>query len=111
MHELALMEDLVTTVQDRIEEGRVTRVFLDVGRLTCVAPDALRFCFEVCAKDTRLEGATLEINEIPGRARCRACETAFELDRRFLPCACGSFELEMTAGEELTLSQVQVEVA
>jgi hydrogenase nickel incorporation protein HypA/HybF len=30
-------------------------------------PDAVRFCFDVCAKDTVVEGALLEIIETPGR--------------------------------------------
>jgi hydrogenase nickel incorporation protein HypA/HybF len=108
MHELALMESLVTTVREQIAGGRVTRVWLEVGRLTCVAPDALRFCFEVCAADTVLEGATLEVREVPGRGRCRDCGEEVELEVAHAPCGCGSFDLEVLAGEELRLDGVEV---
>jgi hydrogenase nickel incorporation protein HypA/HybF len=108
MHELALMESLVTTVRERVVDRRVTRVWLEVGRLSCAAPDALRFCFEVCAADTPLEGATLEVVEVPGRARCRACGQEGVLELAHAPCGCGSFDLEVLAGEELRLEGVEV---
>ena len=56
------------------------RVVLEIGRLSGVVPDALRFCFEICAKDTILDGAALEIREIAGRAHCGACGADVALD-------------------------------
>ena len=49
------------------------RVRLEIGQLAAVMPDAMRFCFDVCARNTVLEGAALEIVEIPGRALCDDC--------------------------------------
>lgn len=108
MHELALMESLVATVDEQVAEARVTKVRLEIGRLSCVAPDALRFCFEVCAAGTRLEGAALDIVEIPGRGRCRACDAEVALDDVLATCGCGSFDLQVIAGQELRLKDVEV---
>lgn len=66
MHELALMDSLVATVGERVGQSRVTAVRLRVGKLAAVAADALRFCFDVCAEGTCLEGAVLEIQETDG---------------------------------------------
>lgn len=69
MHELALMEDLVTTVASEIEGTPgvgVHVVRLEVGRHACASPHALRFCFEICALGTALEGAALDIVETGG---------------------------------------------
>lgn len=66
MHELSLMESLVETVDAQREGARVVVVRLEVGKRSCVAPDALRFCFDVCAHETALEGAKLDIIEMPG---------------------------------------------
>ncbi|MDB4935530.1 MAG: [NiFe] hydrogenase nickel incorporation protein HypA [Labilithrix sp.] len=66
MHELALMEDLVSTVAGEVGEARVHVVRLEVGRQACASPDALRFSFEVCVHGTALEGATLDIVETRG---------------------------------------------
>lgn len=68
VHELALMESLVETVGEQAGAARVVVVRLEVGRGSCVAPDALRFCFDVCAQGTALEGATLEILRSDGDA-------------------------------------------
>jgi hydrogenase nickel incorporation protein HypA/HybF len=67
MHELAITESVVEAVTERIASGRITRVVLEIGRLSGVVPDSVRFCFEVCAAGTRLEGAELDIVELGGR--------------------------------------------
>ncbi len=66
MHELALMEDLVSMVEDEAGDARVHVVRLEVGREACASPHALRFCFEICAHGTALEGAALDIVETRG---------------------------------------------
>ena len=66
MHELALIEDLLTTVESGVGGAKVQIVRLVVGQKSCASPHALRFAFEVCTNGTALEGATLEILETPG---------------------------------------------
>jgi hydrogenase nickel incorporation protein HypA/HybF len=57
MHELSIADGIVEHCADRANGARVLRVRLEIGVLSCVTADALRFCFDVCAKDTMLEGA------------------------------------------------------
>jgi hydrogenase nickel incorporation protein HypA/HybF len=66
MHELALSQAIVDMCAERAAGARVLRVTLEVGALAAVLPEALRFCFDVCARDTALEGAALEIVETDG---------------------------------------------
>ena len=66
MHELALIENLITTVTREVGDARVHVVRLNVGRHACTSRHALRFCFEVCVWRTPLEGAALEIIETDG---------------------------------------------
>ena len=108
MHELALMESLVESVVERVGDARVTTVRLEVGRLTCVVPEALSFCFDVCASGTRLEGAAIEILEVEGRGRCRACGRELAVEPLGALCACGSADVEVLAGGELRLREVEV---
>lgn len=68
MHELSLMEDLVSQISSELSGCRVHVIRLEVGDASCASPEALRFCFEVCAKDTALEFATLEISRTEGEA-------------------------------------------
>jgi hydrogenase nickel incorporation protein HypA/HybF len=108
MHELAITQEVVAIVRERFGEARVARVVLEIGRLSAVLPDAVRFCFEACAEGTTLEGAMLEIVETTGVARCRACESQVDLDRPFGVCGCGSSDLSWISGDELRIKQVEV---
>ena len=74
MHELSIASGIVEICAERAGDARVTRVRLEIGQLSAVMPDAVRFCFDVCARNTVLEGAALEIVETPGRAVCRDCD-------------------------------------
>jgi hydrogenase nickel incorporation protein HypA/HybF len=105
---MALTQDLIELVDERCRGRRVTRVVLRVGRLAAVVPDAFKFCFELCAAGTAAEGAELEIVEIEGSARCRACARHFAVDVPYGTCACGSHELEILSGHELELKQLEV---
>jgi hydrogenase nickel incorporation protein HypA/HybF len=108
MHELGIASDVIDTVCTRGGGARVTRVVLEIGRLSAVLPDAIRFCFELVAVGTLAEGAQLEIIETPGRARCRACSAEVVLERPFGRCACGGTDLEWLSGEELTIKEMEV---
>lgn len=66
MHELAITESLVDCVCESVGDASVVRVVVEIGKRSAVMPDAVRGCFEVCAKGTVLEDATLEIVEPPG---------------------------------------------
>jgi hydrogenase nickel incorporation protein HypA/HybF len=66
VHELSLMEDLVTTISVEIEGAHVDVVRLEVGRQSGASPHALRFCFDVCTRGTPLEGAALDVVETNG---------------------------------------------
>jgi hydrogenase nickel incorporation protein HypA/HybF len=108
VHELALMESVVSEVIERVGPARVTTVRLEIGRLTAVIPDAMRFCFDVCAQGTSLEGATLEIASIPGRARCGSCGRERAIETYADLCDCGAAELSVLQGEELRIKNVEV---
>ncbi len=108
MHELAIAQELVNLACARGGDGaRIVRVVVAVGKLSAVLPDALRFCFDEVTRETAAEGARLDIVETPGRARCRACGGAVELERPFGRCACGGTDLEWLSGEELELREVE----
>lgn len=109
MHEMALTQDLVSLIAEHCAGRRVTRVVLEVGKLSAVVPDAFRFCFELCAEGTPAEGAELEIVELAGRARCRDCARELGLDSIFERCTCGSFSLDFLSGEQLQLREVEVQ--
>src|SRR5262245_10147508 len=108
MHELGITQEIVELVMERTGGARIRRVVIEIGKLSAVLPDAVRFCFEVCSQDTPLDGAELTIIELPGRARCRFCAAELLLEQPFGRCECGSTDLEWLSGEELTIKEVEV---
>ncbi len=110
MHEMAITQSVVQSVAERCEGHQVDQVTLLIGRLSGVVGDSVRFCFDLCTMGTELEGATLEIVDVPGRARCRDCEELVELPDFIALCPCGSADLEIVAGQELLIQKVEVKV-
>lgn len=108
MHELSVTQSIVDAVVERMGDATVTGVCLEVGRLSGVVPDAVRFCFDVVCAGTTLEGARLVIVEPPGRARCRDCAGEFGLDYPIPLCPCGSANVEITQGRQLRITSVEV---
>lgn len=108
MHELGVTQNIVAIVSERAGGHIVKRVTLEIGKLSAVMPEAIRFCFDVCAKNTVLERARLEIIEIDGRARCRDCGHEFCFTAAAGACRCGSRNVVCVAGEELNVKEMEV---
>ncbi len=108
MHELGLTQEVIEIACRKCEGARVRRVVLEVGLLTAVLPDAMLFCFDLCAEGTPLEGAKLDIRQVPGKARCRKCSKDLTLEQPFGNCPCGSLDLEWLSGQELRIVELEV---
>jgi len=110
MHEMEITQSIVAIVAEQADGRKVKRVTLEIGKLAAVMPDAIRFCFDVVAQGSALDGAALDIIEIPGRARCLDCGSDVMLADVFGQCGCGSRKLERLAGQELNIKSMELEV-
>lgn len=112
MHEMSLAEAVVRIVTDKARAAsvsRVTVVRLEIGALSHVEPAALSFAFEAVAPGTPAQGARLEIDRAPGRARCDTCGATVEVDRLGAACpACGAYGLTVLSGDELRVKEMEV---
>lgn len=108
MHELAIVQEIIELAVEASRGRKVSRVVLEVGKLSAVLPDALRFCFDLAAEGTAVEGATLTIVETPGLARCRSCGETLELPTPFGRCSCDCTDLDWLSGEELKIREMEV---
>ena len=52
MHELAIAEGVVDTVTQRLPGARITSVHLEIGALSGVVADSIRFCFDLATEGT-----------------------------------------------------------
>lgn len=110
LHELSIAEAIIDVAARQADGRRVTKVRVQVGRLRQVVPSALDFSFGLVAEGTPVEGAELEMEEVPVSARCGACGWRGGLPDFPLQCrACGSPEPEILAGEELLVESLDLE--
>jgi hydrogenase nickel incorporation protein HypA/HybF len=108
VHELAVTQSVVDAVSEHVGTRRVVSVRVEVGTLSGIVADAMRFCFEIASGQTVLEGARLDIDERAGEAHCRDCGSDFTLADLVLLCPCGSADVEVTAGRDLVIKSVEV---
>ena len=113
MHEMALAEGVLQIVQDAAKrEGfrRVRAVWLEIGRLSSVEPEAMRFCFDAVTRHSVADGAQLEIVETPGAAWCMQCSAPAAIGAVGDPCpGCGSYQLQVTGGTEMRVKELEVD--
>jgi len=113
MHEMALSESILKVMQDQAVSQkfkRVETVYLELGELACVTPEAILFCFDVVTKDSLADGAKLKISRSPGEALCMNCNQHVKVGKRGQPCPeCSSYQLRITAGEDMWIKELEVE--
>jgi hydrogenase nickel incorporation protein HypA/HybF len=108
VHELAITEGVVSAVMERLPEAKVTGVRLEIGALSGVVADSVRFCFDLVTQGTNLDGATLDIVEPAAACECRECGAEFAPDWPILACPCGSADVAVLSGADLRILSVQV---
>ncbi|MBS3781991.1 MAG: hydrogenase maturation nickel metallochaperone HypA [Candidatus Thermoplasmatota archaeon] len=70
------MNQLVSALLDELE-GReldaIKEVRIEVGELTFLGEEQMKFAYETLSRDTILEGSELNIDSIPSKIRCEEC--------------------------------------
>lgn len=113
MHEMALCEGVIDIIEREAQRqnfAKVRTIWLEVGALSHVEPEAMRFCFSAVSRGTIAAEARFEIVNVPGAAWCMACEKTVPLGKRYEPCPdCGGHQLQLTAGDELRVKELEVD--
>lgn len=113
MHEMSLAEGIVELVEDtaqREQAHRVGLVVLEIGLLSSVEPEALRFCFDLVARGGIADGAALEIIEVPGAGWCASCTATVPMNELYDACpVCGSHQVQPTGGTEMRVREIAIE--
>jgi hydrogenase nickel incorporation protein HypA/HybF len=114
MHELYLAESILNIVQEyalRQNFSKVNSISLSFGRLSCIESKSLQFAFEVQAKDTLAEKASLDFQILPAVIHCFSCEKDLEVETYSAICSkCGGEEVILTSGtEELRILEMDVD--
>jgi hydrogenase nickel incorporation protein HypA/HybF len=112
MHEMSLAEGIVGIVASTARANgaqAVRAVRLELGALSHVELDALRFSFDVVKRGTVADAARLDVVTTPGRAWCMPCGDTIDLARLGDPCPrCGSHQLQVTQGDEMRVKDIEI---
>ncbi len=113
MHELSIALSLVDAVCEKagtLGEVRVDAVCVRLGALSGVVKEALLFCFEAAAKGTPIDGARLEIEDVPLTVMCPRCSVERRLASvQHLRCpVCDTPTPRVIDGRELELAALEV---
>ena len=114
---MAIAASLIDIVKDEMAKhgaSKLLMVRVCYGKLTNVVPDALSFAFEVQTKQTPLDGAELELKEIPVSVTCGDCSKEFSpegTDLFCMPCPeCDNlFGHAVITGKELYVDHLEAE--
>lgn len=113
MHEMSLAEGVLQLVEEtaqRESARRVKLVILEIGRMSSVQPEALRFCFDAVTRGSIADGAALEIVDVPGSGWCMQCAATVPMEERYGACpTCGSHQVQPTGGTEMRVKEIEIE--
>jgi hydrogenase nickel incorporation protein HypA/HybF len=118
MHELSYATSILNTILEHVNSmdkkiTKVSKINLEIGELTFINFEQLKFAFEVVAESTICEGAELEAEFIKPHVICKDCgyEGSLEANDEFeVVCPkCGSLSLKTKGGKEFNIKNAVVE--
>jgi hydrogenase nickel incorporation protein HypA/HybF len=114
MHEMALADELIRTVERELAQAgvaeRVLELRLAFSRFSCINPDALRFAFSLLSSGSALSEAVLEFTVEPVILSCRTCGNSAASDDFVEQCPrCGSHEVSFGGARGIRLESIEVE--
>jgi hydrogenase nickel incorporation protein HypA/HybF len=113
MHELSVTESLLKIAVEHAEKAdaeRVTDLNIVIGDLASMVDDSIQFYWDIIAKDTIAEGATLHFRRVPAELQCNTCGEKYKPTDKELVCPkCGGVGAKIITGEEFFLESINVE--
>ena len=113
MHELSITESLLKIALQHAEKAnakRITDLHIVIGDLASMVDDSIQFYWEIIAKDTIAEQATLHFRRVPAELQCMTCfEKYHPTDRELICPKCSGVGAKIIAGEEFFRESIDVE--
>ena len=122
MHEAAIAQSIVRTVLTEAEKQgaiKVESIEIEVGELTFLGIDQMRFWVETSFQGTIADGAKLIFKNMKAKIRCNDCEyegdlkvkedPAYHINLPSFSCPrCKSTRIEITQGKEAFIRQIKI---
>lgn len=113
MHELSIAQSILTIAENaapKNNQAMITGVGLQIGELSGIEIEPLKFALSIIKENTILQKADLNIEVIPGEAECTQCKTVFPM-HYFGSCCpkCGSYFVKVLKGREMKVLNITVD--
>ncbi|HID27203.1 MAG: hydrogenase maturation nickel metallochaperone HypA [Methanosarcinales archaeon] len=120
MHEISIagaMIDIILESANKNNINKIQEVCIEVGELTSLNPEQLKFIFKVISKNTILEGAKINIKVIPTFIECNNCDYKGSIDfyeklHYIIPdikCPkCHDLKVNISKGRECNVKSIKV---
>lgn len=114
MHEMGIAMEIIdiakASVPADMHGARIERINLQVGKLSAVVVDSLRFCFDLAVKETPLDGTELVVEELDVVVRCKQCQAQWTVTEPVFTCReCQSGDIDIITGRELEIKSIEIE--
>ncbi len=110
MHELAVLIEVVKTVEDFAKTNGLTKIdtlVLQIGELSSMIPKYIEACYPAAVDGSLLEETKLKIEIVPANSICKKCHKVFHLIGNLYQCPnCGSKDWELLCGKELMIKEI-----
>jgi len=122
MHEISIAGAIIDAVIEAAKKNnalKINKVFLEVGELTGLNPDQLKFIFKKITAGSLAEDAQYDIKVIKPLINCRKCSfngavEIFESHHYFLPVIkcpeCSETDVEIIEGRECIITKMNIMV-
>lgn len=114
MHELSVCQSMLAQVEQialQHQANRVTGITLRIGPLSGIEPVLLQQAFTLARAGSVAEQASLVIESLPIRVKCRSCGQESEaMPNRLLCRHCGDYHTQLISGDEMLLASVELDV-
>jgi hydrogenase nickel incorporation protein HypA/HybF len=121
MHELSMADSMVNAILNVAKKNdaiSITEATLEVGELTMLNPEQLKFMIDVLREDTILKDATININMVPIKIKCDSCgftgETKTDENMDHLMAVakcpkCDKTHVQVIEGQECNIKTIKIE--
>jgi hydrogenase nickel incorporation protein HypA/HybF len=112
MHELSIALSMIEQIEEVAEKhggGIVEVVYVRIGALSGVDPQALRFAYEMASEGTSLASSRIEIEPVGLLVYCPQCNSTHKPDSQHIFCPrCVTPEQEILEGRELEVRALEL---
>jgi hydrogenase nickel incorporation protein HypA/HybF len=112
MHELSIAQSILSIAENAAPQNDavVTSVGLQIGELSGIEIESLKFALSVIKENTVLEKAGLDIEVVKGEAQCTDCKNIFPMHYFGCSCPqCGSYFVKVLKGREMKVLNIVVD--